>query len=122
MLEIPVSPGEVADRITILRIKSCRLADPEDRALAQLRLLELQRRLQLPEHLEERLQSLQRVNEALWDAEDRVRELEAEGSFGDEFTAVARSIYRLNDERHAIKRALDLAMGSRSEEKSLPDY
>ena len=122
MLEIPVSPGEVADRITSLRIKSSRLDDPEDRALAELRLVELQRRLQLPEHLEEHLQSLQTINEALWDAEDRVRRLDAEGRFGDEFTEVARSIYRLNDERHAIKRMLDLALGSRSEEKSLPDY
>jgi len=122
VLEIPVSPGEVADRITILRIKSARLDGPEDRALAELRLLELQRRLRLPEHLEEHLQSLQTVNEALWDAEDRVRRLDAQGDFGDEFTAVARSIYRLNDERHAIKRTLDLALGSRSEEKSLPDY
>ena len=122
MLEIPVSPGEVADRITILRIKSTRLDGPEDRALAELRLLELERRLQLPQHLKPQLQSLQRVNEALWDAEDQVRRLDAQGNFGEEFTSVARSIYRLNDERHAIKKTLDLALGSQSEEKSLPDY
>ena len=122
MLEIPVSPGEVADRITILRIKSARLGDPDERAFAQLRSLELEKRLQLPKHLEGHLESLQSINEALWEAEDRVRSLDAAGSFGEEFTGVARSIYRLNDERHAIKKALDGALGFQTEGKSLPDY
>ncbi len=66
---------------------------------------------------------LARVNEALWEVEDRLRMAEAAGSFGDAFIADARSVYRLNDRRAALKRALNLRLGSTLiEEKVHPDY
>ena len=66
---------------------------------------------------------LARVNEALWEVEDRLRMAEAAGAFGDAFVADARSVYRLNDRRAALKRALNLRLGSTLiEEKVHPDY
>ena len=66
---------------------------------------------------------LARVNEALWEVEDRLRMAEAAGSFGDAFIADARSVYRRNDRRAALKRALNLRLGSTLiEEKVHPVY
>jgi hypothetical protein len=66
---------------------------------------------------------LKAVNEKLWEIEDGIRKLEAAGSFGEEFVALARAVYFNNDERAAIKRELNTMLGSRLvEEKSYTDY
>ncbi len=66
---------------------------------------------------------LRAVNEALWEAEDRIRAHEAEGRFDEEFVTLARSVYRDNDRRAAIKRELNLLLGSDIlEEKSYTGY
>ena len=63
------------------------------------------------------------VNARLWDVEDRLREKEAASDFGPEFVELARSVYRCNDERAAIKREITLALGSSLvEEKSYSAY
>lgn len=115
-IEAPISVGELVDKITILRIKLARLADPAQLAnvraehdrLAQIyaenRIVTL-----IDPKDEERLQS---VNSELWEVEDRLREHEARGDFGAEFVRLARSVYRLNDARAAAKRAINLRSGS----------
>ena len=66
---------------------------------------------------------LKRVNAKLWDVEDAIRECEARGDFGENFIELARAVYRLNDERARLKKAINLASGSRLvEEKSYKSF
>jgi hypothetical protein len=124
MPDAPISWGEMVDKITILELKADRLADAA--ALANVRReLALLRALE-PEPigpLAELRARLAAVNARLWDVEDRLREKEAAGDFGLEFVELARSVYRSNDERAAIKREINLALGSSLiEEKSYAPY
>jgi len=120
--QAPVSWGELLDKITILEIKEARIDRPE--ALANVRReLSLLRvaaapALQRP-GLAALVQDLRRVNATLWEVEDDIRRKEARQEFDDTFIALARSVYRRNDERAAIKRGISLLLGSELvEEKS----
>jgi hypothetical protein len=120
---IRVSPGELLDKLTILRLKAARIAEPQKLANVRRELTLLEqvwgdtqaRRADLG--AEER--ELARVNAALWDVEDALREKERRGEFDAEFVALARSVYRHNDERAALKRRVSETLGSSLlEEKS----
>jgi hypothetical protein len=124
---VPVSPGELLDKITILRIKAARILDAAKLAnvKTELALLEgtwrdcgcADRGLAQEEH------ALQRVNEQLWDIEDRIRDKEARQTFDREFIELARAVYVSNDERAAIKKRVNTQLGSRIvEEKSYKQY
>jgi hypothetical protein len=125
-LRIPVSPGELLDKLTILRIKAERIAVPEKRAnvareLALLEAIWATRTAGADLRDEER--ALARVNAALWDVEDSLRACEAEQRFDAAFVALARSVYRHNDERAALKRRVNEKLGSALvEEKSYAPY
>jgi hypothetical protein len=126
-LHIPVSPGELLDKITILRIKSRRIHDPAKVANVRLELDLLERTWDTlgtaTQQVAAEEQALQAVNEQLWDIEDRIRDQEAAGSFDQEFIALARAVYHHNDERAAIKKRVNVALGSRIvEEKSYQPY
>ncbi len=126
-IQVPVSPGELLDKITILRIKQARIQDA-----AKLRNVTLE--LELLENtwreagcggveLAREERALHAVNEKLWDIEDRIREKEALQTFDREFIELARSVYICNDERAAVKRQVNLQLGSRIvEEKSYKPY
>jgi len=123
---VPISVGELMDKITILEIKSERIANPSQRenimrelgALRAVGLGDVDRAM-----LERLAAELRRVNARLWDVEDAIRECDARGDFGNEFIELARTVYRLNDERARIKKAINLASGSRLiEEKSYSSY
>jgi tetratricopeptide (TPR) repeat protein len=124
---VPVSWGEVIDKITILEIKALHLKDARARAnvARELALLSAIADPQLaasPE-LAARKAALRTVNTALWDVEDALRRLEAAGRFDSEFVALARSVYRQNDERAAIKRQINELLASEIvEEKSYESY
>lgn len=124
---VPLSPGELLDKITILRIKTARMTDG-----ARLRNVRVELEL-LTEtwrncgcaarSLAEDEQALQAVNERLWDIEDRIREKESAQRFDGEFIELARAVYLCNDERAAIKRRISVRLGSRLiEEKSYAPY
>lgn len=67
--------------------------------------------------------ALTEVNAKLWDVEDRLRELESMRHFGEEFVELARAVYFTNDDRAAIKKRINLALGSALvEEKSYQQY
>ncbi|MDP1027729.1 DUF6165 family protein [Sphingomonas sp. KR1UV-12] len=119
---IPVSWGELLDKLTILGIKRERIAAADARA-------NVVREYELLHHVGEGalreaavaglFRELRDVNEALWEIEDAIRAEEVEARFGPSFVALARSVYRKNDERAAIKRRIDRALGSElTEEKS----
>lgn len=120
----PISAGELVDKITILEVKAERIA-PEKR-LNVLRELTLLREIgarELPPGLDALTAELRAVNAALWDVEDGKRDHERRGDFGPSFIALARRVYRDNDRRAALKRAINDAVGSDIvEEKSYAAY
>jgi post-segregation antitoxin (ccd killing protein) len=124
---IEVAPGELLDKISILEIKLVRLNDPGKLHNVGVELAMLERArdasLTVTPVLEALCKRLKRVNESLWETEDAIREEEHAGRFGSRFIALARSIYRDNDERAAVKRDINLSLGSAIvEEKSYSDY
>jgi hypothetical protein len=121
-IRVPISPGELLDKLTILRIKAERVTDPEKLANVrrELALLEASWRGAGAElDLSDEERALARVNGALWEIEDALREHEAAQRFDAEFIALARSVYQHNDERAALKRRVNVKLGSALiEEKS----
>jgi hypothetical protein len=119
---VPVSWGELVDKITILRIKAERIACKDARANVAHELAALGRvagQAIRGGEVAPLIEQLQAVNEELWEIEDRIREREAEGDFGQRFVQLARSVYKKNDLRAAIKRRINEALGSELvEEKS----
>ena len=124
--EVLLSWGELIDKITILEIKFARLKDPA--ALAnvdkELKLLAFHAEAALHSpNLEPLKKRLSLVNEALWEIEDKIRAKEAQQEFDTEFIELARSVYKRNDERSAIKRQINMALSSDLvEEKSYHPY
>jgi hypothetical protein len=113
---IPVSPGELLDKITILRIKAARIGDPQKIANVRLQLNlleEVWRNSGAAEKVATEEQALQQVNDRLWDLEDQIRQKEAAQVFDAEFIALARGVYVHNDERAAIKARINTRLGSR---------
>jgi hypothetical protein len=122
----PISAGELVDKLTILRVKASRIgADKRANVERELALLEDIAARDLPAHhdLPRLTGELLAVNAALWDIEEGKRDCERRGVFGEDFVALARAVYRENDRRAAIKRAINLACGSDIiEEKSYAPY
>lgn len=124
---VPLSPGELLDKITILRIKVVRITDPAKVANVRLELDLLEKTWRdagcaaFDVARDER--ALQAVNERLWDVEDLIRDKEAKQTFDREFIDLARAVYVSNDERAAIKKRINVQLGSRLvEEKSYKPY
>ena len=126
-VKIDVSYGELIDKITILEIKSARIT--EARKLENIEreltiLTEAWRNSGVDQNAvgAERA-ALKTINENLWDIEDRIRRKEAEQLFDQGFIELARSVYRTNDERSIVKRAINDRFGSSLvEEKSYQPY
>jgi hypothetical protein len=118
MITVPVSIGEVLDKISILQIKSERITDPDKLNNVAREFTYLAEAVKYHRYSELETE-LKRVNEALWDVEDKLRIAEKRQDFGDNFVALARSVYVLNDQRAEIKRQINLIAGSELiEEKS----
>ena len=126
-LQVPVSVGEVLDKITILQIKLAHISDANKRVNIQN---ELDALLPLVAgdvfttvEMQGLMAELKSVNEALWDIEDDIREKEAAKSFDAAFIKLARAVYLTNDKRAEIKKQINLATGSALiEEKSYESY
>jgi hypothetical protein len=122
---VPTSWGELIDKITILEIKVARLAGAAARSNAakELALLNAIATPMLQDSARDIAARLKAVNEALWEIEDRIRDKERMGAFDAEFIELARSVYRTNDRRGALKRELNLLLDSDLiEEKSYQPY
>jgi hypothetical protein len=123
---VPVSWGELLDKISILEIKQARIARAEalaniareHRALAAIGTDVLD----VP-GIADLFRALRHVNEELWQIEDAIREEEAAGQFGAAFVSLARSVYQKNDLRAAIKREINALLNSELvEEKSYAGF
>jgi uncharacterized protein DUF6165 len=127
LIQTPVSYGELIDKITILEIKSQRIADPAKLAnvrneLDLLNATWANDAASRTDIADERARLLA-VNELLWDIEDKIRLKERAQAFDQEFIELARAVYFRNDERAAFKREINLKLGSQLvEEKSYQDY
>ncbi len=126
-ISVPVSHGELIDKITILEIKSERIGDAAKRANVrnELDLLNATWSADVASRkdIAPARAQLRAVNEALWEIEDRIRFKEKSRAFDAEFIELARSVYIRNDERAAIKRVINETLGSTLvEEKSYQDY
>ena len=124
---VPVSPGEVLDKIIILEIKSERMSDEE-------KLLNVRRELALlnktwqdsisdDQTIQKLRAQLKEINQALWEIEDDIRDKERAKEFDQAFIQLARDVYFTNDRRSSVKKELNLHLGSDIvEEKSYQDY
>lgn len=127
IIEVPVSPGEVLDKITILEIKSERMDDPVKVANVRRELELLQAtwlNAVVQDETVKRLHAkLKSINEDLWEIEDDIRDKEFVKEFDQAFIDLARSVYVTNDQRANAKKELNLYLGSEIvEEKSYKDY
>jgi hypothetical protein len=126
-IRVPVSPGEVLDKITILEIKSERMSDPEKVHNVRVELELLQdnwsENIRDTREIQKLHDQLKEINEALWKIEDDIRDKERAREFDDRFIELARAVYVTNDKRSRIKKELNLHLGSEIiEEKSYQDY
>jgi len=126
-IKVPISPGELLDKITILRIKSKRMTDPGKLANVRLELQALEETWAGSAYanadVHGEISALESVNERLWVIEDDIRDKERARAFDAEFIRLARAVYVENDERAAVKRRINTKLGSRIvEEKSYADY
>ena len=124
---VPISPGELLDKITILEIKAERIDKPEKVANVR-RELELLSKVWSDSVTEDKVvadlhRQLKTINEELWEIEDDIRDEERQNSFGEKFIALARAVYVTNDKRAQAKKEVNLHLGSEIiEEKSYRNY
>ena len=126
-IKVPISPGELLDKITILRIKSQRMSDASKVANVRLELRLLEETWNGSAYakvdIAADIAALLVVNERLWVIEDDIRDKERAQSFDAEFIRLARAVYVENDDRAVIKRRINTTLGSSIvEEKSYRDY
>ena len=124
---IPISPGELLDKITILQIKSERIEDPSKVANVRNELDLLQQvwqdKVEDDETISTLTAELKSINEALWEIEDDIRDEERNRRFGERFIELARAVYVTNDRRADAKKRVNLHLKSNIvEEKSYQDY
>ena len=126
-LKVPISLGELIDKITILRIKSNKINSNEAQKNIRLELEKLEHILNETMSINTNLKNfeikLSKINQTLWDIEDQLREKEREKKFDKKFISLARMVYYKNDERAKIKRMINKNFGSELiEEKSYTQY
>jgi hypothetical protein len=124
---VEISPAELIDKLTILEIKLELIEEEGKRANVKreysLLISAYQATIVETEPLRELTSTLKRINRELWDIEDNIRAEERAKSFGARFIELARSVYRTNDRRAAVKRQINAMLNSPiPEEKSYADY
>jgi hypothetical protein len=126
-LTAEISYGELVDKITILTIKTKNITDPEKLKNVHTELESLQdtydQYIGDDAEIKQIQTELEQVNKALWDVEDAIRLKEFYQEFDDEFISLARKVYTTNDKRCALKKKIDIILGSHiTEEKSHEEH
>ena len=124
---VPISPGELLDKITILEIKSERIEDPDKVANVRHELGLLSQvwsdSVEEDQTISDLHRQLKAINEELWEIEDDIRDEERNDRFDERFIELARAVYVTNDKRAQAKKDVNLHLGSEIvEEKSYKDY
>src|SRR5688500_2677821 len=126
-IKVPISPGELIDKITILEIKAANISDATKLANVKIELQLLQETWRssafASSNIDAEWKQLRDINKKLWDIEDDIRDKERERKFDQEFIELARAVYVTNDERAAVKKQINTKLGSKIvEEKSYAKY
>ena len=126
-IKVPISPGELVDKLTILEIKAANISDATKLANVKVELQLLQETWRGSAHasvdIAAEWKQLRDINKKLWDIEDQIRDKERERRFDQEFIELARAVYITNDERAAVKKQINTRLGSKIvEEKSYAKY
>ena len=126
-IKVPISPGEMLDKITILEIKQDRIDDANKVKNVTVELNALRKTqenaFEISGELSEKYNELKTINEQLWVIEDDIRDCERNNDFSDTFIQLARAVYVTNDERARVKREINVLLGSTLiEEKSYASY
>ena len=124
---VPTAPGELIDKLTILRLKAEKITDPAKLANVRHEQAALQRTadaaLSASAALGALWDQLYQINAALWMIEDDIRECESRADFGPDFIRLARAVYITNDSRAVVKKQINMLLGSAIiEEKSYHDH
>ena len=123
---IPISWGELIDKITILEIKELKISAKNAQENIKKELVYLSDIVNsnnLPIEVQSLKNELKNVNLKLWDVEDSIREKELASEFDEVFIELARSVYRLNDARAKTKQSINLFLSSELiEEKSYKEF
>jgi len=124
---VPTAPGELIDKLTILRLKEERIANPAKVANVRVEKSALMKTADahiLPSaELDALWEELYQINAELWVIEDDIRHCERSKDFGETFIRLARAVYITNDRRADVKKKINLLLGSALiEEKSYPDH
>ncbi len=127
LVQVPVSWGEMLDKITILEIKKERITDKGKLANVCREYEELCKTrdalIIMPPEVAGLVAELKQINEKLWEIEDDIRDCERSKDFGAKFIELARGVYYTNDDRMRVKREINDALGSALvEEKSYAAY
>lgn len=126
-IKVPISPGELIDKITILEIKAANISDATKLANVKVELQLLQETWRgsayANSNIDAEWKQLRDINKKLWDIEDDIRDKERERKFDQEFIELARAVYVTNDERAVVKKQINTKLGSKIvEEKSYAKY
>lgn len=122
-MKIEVSIGEVLDKISILAIKLDKIEDEDKLKNIQKEFISLTSQVTSDMYLDKLYMRLCQVNQKLWNVEDKLRDHERLNNFNEDFINLARSVYKLNDERARIKKEINVKYGSELiEEKSYQEY
>jgi hypothetical protein len=128
MINIPVSIGDLIDKISILKIKAIKIKDPDKlknihNELGLLLSIVSDLKINQKKMYNNYIYMMYEVNNCLWNIENEIRELEAKKQFDDLFIETARKVYEFNDKRSKIKKEINIAYGSDIvEEKYYPNY
>jgi hypothetical protein len=123
MLKVPVSVGELIDKLSILQVKKLKITNPEGLKYVseEFELLYNQSEVYLQvQEIKSLYESLTEVNSSLWDVEDKLRVFESEKKFDEEFIELSRKVYYTNDERFRLKNEINLITLSKIRE--VKDY
>jgi hypothetical protein len=123
MVTIPVSVGELIDKLSILQVKKLKITNPERLKYVseEFELLYSQSEVYFQvNEIKSLYESLTEVNSALWDVEDKLRVFESDKKFDEEFIDLARKVYYTNDERFRLKNEINSITSSKIRE--VKDY
>ena len=127
IIDVPISLGELLDKISILHIKHKNINDDEKKKLVEIELELLEKKLDLSDLdkklIDKYIVRLTEINSKLWKIEDSLRDYERNKTFDKEFIELARSVYFTNDERSKVKLEINTTFGSKIVEvKSYEKY
>ena len=103
-IQIPISIGELLDKISILSIKS-QYTNNQYVSKELQDLIAIAKKHQIYDDFY--LAKLLSINQKLWKIEDDLRVLEKSQDFSETFIELARSVYKTNDLRAFIKKEIN---------------